>query len=342
MASLASSAILFQVLFIHPALWLGMRLTTGFCLAGTSVVVESWLNARSDNQSRGRVLSLYMLVAYFSMAGGQWLLKSSNPAGFHLFIFASILLSLALIPMLISRTEAPPIETHQGIGIKALFHESSTGTLTIFISAMATGAMFGMGPVYAARANFDLSQTALFMSTFILLGAIAQWPMGWLSDHYDRRLVILVSGLAAGLSSLVLMFYLENLPLWLFFCLWGLLGALTLPMYSIGVAHTNDRLLPSQMIGASSTIILLYGAGSVIGPLLTGYLLEHVGLAGFFLMITIVHLTIAVGVGYFMQQTPPVAEEDSTLFQAVPPRPTTVVMEAVAHEAEESQASESP
>ena len=340
LASLASSAVLIQILLVSPPVWLAMRLISGFCFAGVFVVVESWLNARSDNITRGRILSFYMLIAYLAMAGGQWLLKLADPTGMILFIVSSILLSLALIPVLISRIHAPEIEIHQEVGVFRLISLSPAGALTIVFSSMATGAMFGMGAVYAIKAGMDLAQTALFMSVFILLGSIAQWPIGWLSDRFDRRRVILLSSLLAGIACLLMTGLMIDLPIAVFYTLWGLVGAMTLPMYSLAVAHTNDRLLPEQMIGASSSIVMLFGAGSVLGPIAAGYLLDHFGLEGFFVHLTLTHLLISGSVFYFMLQKPPVAEEQTTSFHSVPPRPTLVTMEALAQEAEESQTHE--
>ena len=122
LASMASAAVLIQILFISPLIWSGMRFLTGLCFAGTFVIVESWLNTRSDNLSRGRILSIYMIIAYLSLAGGQWLLNVADPTHFSLFLMASILLSLSLVPVLVSRVQAPEIEYQQKIGIPQLFY----------------------------------------------------------------------------------------------------------------------------------------------------------------------------------------------------------------------------
>jgi len=340
LASLASTAVLIQVLFINPGTWFAMRLLTGFCFAGTYVIVESWLNAASDNKSRGQMLSFYMLISFAGLAGGQWLLKIAHPSGFSLFVLSSILLSLALVPVLIKRTETPEFETHGRISILKLLTISPAGVFTIFVSAIAHGALFAMGAVFAVKAGLTVSSTVLFMSSFIALGALAQWPLGWLSDQVDRRIVLLGSGLVAALLCIWLL-QLDATQTSFYIAFAGL-GGVSLPMYSIAVAHTNDRLNPEQMTGASSTIVLILGIGSLLGPIMAGYLLNTMGSPGYLIHLGLTHFVIAVGVAFFMTRRDAVAHEDQTHYQAVPPRSTGIAMEAVAMEAEESQETEEP
>ncbi len=340
LASLASTAVLIQVLFINPQTWFAMRLLTGFCFAGTYVIVESWLNAASDNKSRGQMLSFYGLISFGGMAGGQWLLKLAHPSGFSLFVLSSILLSLALVPVLIRRMETPEVETVSRISILKLMSISPAGVFTIFISAIAHGSMFAMGAVFAVKSGLTVTNTALFMSSFIAMGALAQWPLGWLSDQIDRRIVISGAGFVAAILCVVLLQISPQDSL--FYIAFAALGGVSLPMYSIAVAHTNDRLDPDQMTGASSTIILILGFGSILGPTTAGYLLGTLGPSGYLFHLGITHLLIAMGMAYFIARREAVAAEDQTHYQVVPPRSTGVAMEAVALEAEESLETKGP
>ncbi|MCP4001601.1 MAG: MFS transporter, partial [Gammaproteobacteria bacterium] len=296
------------------------------------------LNAKANNKTRGSILSIYMVISFGGMALGQWLLNAADPASETLFILCSILLSLALVPILIVRTEAPNLESHASLSVIKVFKSSPAGILTIFVSAIAHGAMFGMGAVYAVEIGMSVADTVVFMSIFIATGALFQWPIGWLSDQIDRRMVIVfVSIIALGLC-----FVLNTLePVQpLFFVAYGGLGAMTLPIYSIAVAHTNDRLQPEQMAAASSTIVLVMGIGSIFGPITSGYLLNLLGAPGYLIQIGIVHLIIILAVTYFMFRREAVDEEDQIHYHVVPPRSTTVALEAVAQEAEESMGSE--
>jgi len=338
LASLASTAVLIQVLVISPSVWLIMRLVSGFCFAGIYVVVESWLNARSNNNTRGQILSFYMFVSFAGLAGGQLLFKISDPSSFNLFLLTSILLSIALIPVLISRTDAPVIEESESMSVRKLWSIAPAGVASIALNSIAQGAMFGMGAVYAANAGMSVSQTALFMGSFIAFGALFHWPLGWLSDRIDRRIVVVgVSGFAIVLSAIL--FELDNQTT-MFIIVFGFLGAFVLPIYSLGVAHTNDRLRPEQMTHASGTIVLLFGLGSALGPFSVGYTLNSFGNSFFFAYIGGIHILSVLLVLYFIFQKEAVPEEQQVDYQLVPSKLTPIAMEAVAGEAEETMHTE--
>ena len=338
LASLASTAVLIQILIIEPTAWLIMRLLSGFCFAGIYVVVESWLNARSSNQNRGQVLSFYMFVSFAGLAGGQLLFKISDPSNFNLFLLTSILLSIALIPVLISRIHAPVIEESESMSIRKLFSIAPAGVSCIALNSISQGSMFGMGAVYASNAGMNVNQTALFMTSFIALGALFHWPLGWLSDKIDRRLVIVAASILAVILSFFL-FELDNQTIF-FILAFGELGGFVLPIYSLGVAHTNDRLRPEQMTHASGTMVLLFGLGSALGPLSVGYALNIFGNAFFFAYIGLINLASALFVLYFIFQKDAVPEEEQVDYQLVPSKPTPIVMEALAEEAEETMLSD--
>ncbi len=338
LASLASAAVLVQIILITPTSWLFMRLLTGFCFAGTYVIVEGWLNAGATNKTRGQVLSLYMIISFGGLAGGQFLMKVANPEHFELFILSSVLLSFALVPVLIAKTQAPDLIENEAMGVKKLAKISPAGVAGIFISSIAQGAMFGMGAVYAVQAGMNISQVALFMGAFIVLGALSQWPMGWLSDQIDRRIVIVLASFGAVLLCIILF----KLPVDndYFIVAYGFLGAMILPIYSIAVAHTNDRLKPEQMTNASSTIVLLYGIGATIGPITVGYILKIYGNSAYFVYLALVNLVAALTVIYYIFEREAVPEDQQVDYQVVADSPTAVVMDAVAQEAEETMHSE--
>ena len=198
--------------------------------------------------------------------------------------------------------------------------------------------MFSMGAVYAAKVGMTVAETAIFMSSFILFGALVQWPIGWLSDRMDRRYTIMGVAILSTTLCLTLLFAdLSKMGLLITF---GLMGGISLSIYSLSVAYTNDQLQPEQMVGASSSITLLYGLGSIIAPLSVGLLMDYADLQGFFIHLTLVHLLLVSSVFYFIVKHPPVADEYLTQYQAIPPRCTTVAMETIAHKAEQSKVHE--
>ncbi len=334
LASLASAAMLIQILLINPSSWFLMRLLTGFCFAGTYVIVEGWLNERSDNNTRGRILSYYMMVSYGGLAGGQWLLNVADPADFALFLLASILLSFALVPVLITRTHGPDLIENESMSPRKLFRIAPAGVASIMLSSIAQGAMFGMGAVYAANAGMSVSQTALFMGVFIAFGAVSHWPLGWLSDQIDRRLVVVIASFITVALSVALLRLDKQSTL--FIITFGLLGAMVLPIYSLGVAHTNDRLRTDQMSNASSTIVLLYGVGAAIGPISVGYIINIFGNSSYIVYLGVINLVTGILVSFWIYRREAVPEEQQGEYQLVPSRPTTVAMEAIALEAEET------
>ena len=332
LASLASAAILVQILWINVEVWFLMRVVSGVCFAGAFVIVESWLNARSTDRSRGRVLSIYMMVTAAGAAGGQWLMQVADPAGFDLFVVASIMLSLALVPVLISRIRAPEIELHREIGFAALIANSPVGSITLFVAAMAHTALFGMGAVYAKRAGFDVDEVVLFMSGFIVLSALLQWPTGWLSDRMDRRIAIAVSAAVVVLTALLLGVVEFSNPA--IIGAFAVLGAFSLVLYPLAVALINDRLEPDQMVGAGATIALIFGTGAILGPAGMGFMLEWFDLAGFYLHLGVVHLAIMLVALVFIYLQPAVPQAEQFHYPSVPARATPVAMEAIAQEAE--------
>ena len=334
LASLASTAVLVQILLIDPIAWVFIRLLTGFCFAGIYVVVESWLNARSDNDTRGRILSIYMIVNYAALAGGQLLIQVADPRTFTLFLLASILLSVALIPLLITRVTAPAVEESENMSVKELFKASSAGVVSLTLTSIMLGVVFGMGAVYASNSGMSVSQTAFFMSVFIAMGAISQWPVGWISDHFDRRLVIVV----LSVLSVVLISVLYNLNPQsnLFIWIFGLYGATALPIYSLSIAHSNDRLKPEQMTSASSTMVLFSGIGSAAGPITVGYLTHAFGNSMFLVYLCGIHALLGLVVLYYIFQRKAVPSEEQVDYQLMGARVSPIALEAVALEAEES------
>lgn len=287
LASMASTAILMQVVFISEYLWFAMRIVTGFCLAGCYVVIESWLNERADNVTRGSLFSIYMVVSFASMTAGQWLFKVGDPSGHNLFIAASVLMSISLVPLLISNTQVPDVDSSPSLSLRKLYAICPAGISSLIFIGISQGIMLTMGTVYAKLAGLSNAEIASFMSIMIAAGAISQWPIGKLSDLFDRRVVIFVVSGLATLVCIVLLKIGPNHPH--FILIYGLLGALNLPLYSLAVAHTNDRLESGQMVAASGTLVFTFGIGSIIGPLSLGFVLDFAGASSYFTYLAVVH-----------------------------------------------------
>ena len=337
-ASIASTAILIQLLFIEPPVWFVARFLSGFCIVGIMIIVEGWLNSISSNENRGQLFSIHMMVVWGGLAMGQGLFVVDSPAGVNLFLLASILLSISLIPILLTEIKTPEekIELQESLGFKALWKASPSGVATIGISGLASAGFFGVGTIYAIKSGLSIPETALFMTLFLGFGALSQWPLGWISDRIDRRKVILLCcSIVVGICVLLALFDFSKT---IFLTLNGLIGASTLPLYSLGVAHTNDRLKPSQMVSASGTIVFVFSIFAALGPFTMSYFLKLFDSFGFLIYLSLVHLVIAVIVFVMMFINEDVDESDQSNFQVMAQRPSLVAMEVIAEEAIESQA----
>jgi len=321
LASLASTSVLAHILWIDPLGWFLMRLVTGFAYAGLYVVAESWLNDRATNETRGQLLSIYMLVMFVGIALGQLLLNVSNPYGYVLFILVSILVSMALIPILLSASPAPEVREPENMALRELYRVSPLGLFGAVATGLAHGAIFSMGAIYAQSRGFSLTEISIFMGVITLGAIVMQWPIGALSDRFDRRIVLtVVTSLAAGVAMLSIPVS-NHWPAGLY-VLVALFGGLSLPMYSLCIAHTNDHLRPHQMISASSSLVMMGGIGACFGPLGASVLMNLTGPDGFFWALAGAHGSISIFACYRMFRREAVPLEQQGTYVTIPPRAT--------------------
>lgn len=318
LASLVAAASLVHAIFVDPAVWGLMRMVAGFSYAGLYVIGESWLNDRAANETRGKLLSVYMVIQFAGVAVGQLLLNLSDPLGFELFSLVAILLALAVPTMLIGTSRAPSFESPAKMGLAQLFRISPLGVLGCFGVGIAHSAFFAMGAVYAKSTGLSVAQVANFMTAAVVGGVAAQWPIGHLSDRVDRRVIIVVAScIAAGAAAAAAMLP-AGMPLMLL-VLVCLLGAATLPLYSLVVAHTNDFLKPSEMVAASGSLMLVFGIGAIAGPAVVGVAMSTIGPVGFFLYLAAAHGLIALIALFRMTRRAAPRIEERTPYQPVAP-----------------------
>ncbi|MCF8057536.1 MAG: MFS transporter [Desulfocapsa sp.] len=292
LASLASTSILVQAIFVTPWVWSIMRFVTGFAYAGIYIVAESWINEASENGKRGKLLSFYMLVSLGGMAGGQMLLNIAHPSGFELFVLASLLISLAVIPILLSNARAPQFDVMEHIGIVKLYRVSPLGVFGMFVTGMSIGTFFGMGAVYATDMGLSVKDVSFFMGTLILGGFLFQYPLGWLSDRFRPINVIIFSCVGGAVVSFVAM-KITGQGL-LFYTIVATVGGLAMPLYSLCCVHTNDYLTPTQMVAASGTLVLLSAIGAAVGCPVTAFAMETLGPQAFFGSLGVMLSSVAV------------------------------------------------
>ena len=328
-ASLASLSALIAVVYINPFMWTISRFITGISLVSCYVVCESWLNDRANNKNRGQLLSTYMIVIYLGLAVGMLLLNLSSPMNYEPFILVSVLLSLALVPILLTKRSAPKFKKIGTISVKELYKISPLGSVSAFCTGIIHGAFFSLIAVYATKANFSLLETSILLFISTISGVLGQWPIGFFSDTYDRRLVIVLTTFGAAFLSFCSILTandpIENIY-WLkefdfkkilFFIFVGLYSSLCLPLFSLNLAHTNDYVSKEKFVGAGGGLQLIFGFGAISGPILCSFFMQIFELNGFFIFLIIIHLIIGSFGLYRMKVRKTVSNPDST-FTPIP------------------------
>ncbi|MFV9673021.1 MAG: MFS transporter [Acidimicrobiia bacterium] len=280
LAALASAAALSYSLLITPIAWGVLRFVLGLAMSGLYVTVESWLNERASNETRGRLLSVYMLVVTLGLGLGQLLLGIDDPLDATLFIVVGILISLAVVPVALIRIPVPSETIPVKFSIAALTRVAPLGVMAVVLSGFADGAIIALGAVYATGVGMEPGLVGLFMAASIVGGAASQYPLGYLSDRFPRRRVVLVTATGAVVLAAVAA-VVNPTGLWLF-VLAAAFGSLAFPMYSLAVSMINDVMPPHQLVAAAAGIIFAYAIGSIVGPIAVSVLMEIAGPVGYF------------------------------------------------------------
>lgn len=281
-AAVSAAVAVAHALWIEPWFWGGLRLIHGIMMVGLYMTMESWLNTAVDNSRRGSLFAIYVTLSLLAMSLGQFLLLLSPGQGFALFALVSMLFSLGLVPIALTRVTQPtPVET-PALHLRQLIGFSQLGTLGTLVAGLTSGAFWGLGAVFAKALNLSPFDIAAFMGVTIAGGALLQWPIGKFSDRFDRRNVMLTvcaagALLASGISIAT------HLPLPVLLVLSFFYGGVAFTLYGISVAHMNDQIRVEDMLEASSGLLLIYGVGAVVGPMIGGQLMSRFGPASLFI-----------------------------------------------------------
>ncbi|MDB3860940.1 MFS transporter [Paracoccaceae bacterium] len=323
LASFISAVLIAYPLLTNPIFWSIGRVVIGFCYCGVYITAESWLNNSVDNEKRGQALSLYMIVQMVGIVSAQGLLALGNPNGYSLFIIISILVSISFAPILLSISPAPAFERTKLMTLSRLFTSSPLACVGMFLLGGVFSAQFGMSAVFGAQIGLSLSQISLFVASFYIGAMIFQYPIGWVSDKMDRRLLILLISAASATGSASAYFaggYFFALVFAAF-----LVGGLTNPLYSLLIAHANDFIEYEDMASAAAGLLFVNGVGAVSGPIIIGYAMNAFGPEIFFVIIALLMATLAIYAGYRMTQRATVS--DTSSYAAVLPNSTGVAVE---------------
>ena len=317
MAALASAAVLVVAGLVNPVVWALMRIVTGFSFAGMYIVCESWLNDKATNETRGQMLSLYMIISMGGLGIGQLMIGAGGDDSIVLFLLASVLVSIAVVPVLLSATSAPTFEEPERMSMRRLMQVSPLAIVGLGINGIAVSMLFGMGAVYGLSIGLDNAEVGYFMTAPVVGALILQYPVGRLSDRFDRRMVILGVAVMGGVAAATATLFGRGEFAFLLLCMLVYGGSL-FPLYSLCIAHANDFLTPRQMVAAASGLVMVNGAGAVFGSPLAALSIEFFGVGSFFVLITITQVMIGGFALFRMTRRAAVPNEAQGTFVAIP------------------------
>ena len=324
LGSLISSLLILYAVAPHWLAWALMRLLIGFCFSGVYITAESWLNASATNDSRGQAMSAYMIVQMLGIISAQLLMNTADPAGYLLFVIPSVLVSLSFLPILLSTQPAPQFSTMKRMSFGKLFQVSPLGCVGIFLMGGVFSALFGMASVWGSSKGLTVTEISAFVAAIYFGGLVLQYPIGWLSDHSDRRMIVLCLSVVGFIACFAA--YQLDPGIWGLLLAAALVGGVANPIYSVLLAYTNDFLDASDMAAASAGLLFINGVGAMTGPLITGWAMSIMGPDGFWIYIGLLLVVLATYTGW--RRTRRAAPAQDQNFAVIAPSATTVAVEA--------------
>ena len=300
LAAIAAAASLMLVLAPDAYLWLVIRFVTGFCFSGLFTTVESWINSGVDNTDRARVLSLYRIIDIAAVTGSQYLIPAFGPEGFAIFAIMAMMITLSLVPVSLADRSNPTPPEAVSLDLTRVWRISPIACMGCIAIGMTNGAFRLIGPIYANDVGMDVTDVATFMGAGIFGGAVLQYPLGYLSDRYDRRRILIISTLGAVFAGIAItLFAGSSVPLNIAGIF--LFGAFALPLYSLSAAHANDHAKQDDFVHVAAGLMLFFSVGAMVGPPVAAYLMEQFGPGFLFFYTSAVHASLILVTLYRMQ-----------------------------------------
>ncbi|RFC67767.1 MULTISPECIES: MFS transporter [Mesorhizobium] len=317
LAAIGAIVALLTGLFIDETMWVILRAFTGFTMAGCFMIIESWLNERANNENRGTVFGLYMMVTYASIMAGQMAVAAGDVRTESLFMVTGILFCCSLIPTAVSSQATPRPLQEVSLDLKGLYKNSPVSFGACFLIGIANGAWGTLGAVYGARIQLTTAEIALMMSLVVVAGAAMQMPIGRVSDRMDRRYVLASAAFGAALVGLAV-FVFQPHGATAVIAMTACYGALAYTLYSIAVAHANDHARSEDFVKISGGLLLLYGFGTMVGPVIGASLMSALRPEGLFLATVFAHAALAGYTLLRIKRRAPVPVENREAFQTMP------------------------
>lgn len=318
-AAVTAATTLAYAAFFDLTAWLILRIINGFCIAGLTATIESWLNMRSSNETRGRVLSVYMVTFYLAIVAGQSMINLADVAGPDLFMYAAALIGLSLIPVAMTTLGEPNLSESRVLKVWDLYAASKVGVVGAGVAGLMVGSFYAMGVVFALKIGLSASQAAFFMSAVVLGGLIFQIPMGVIADRFDRRIVMSCALIAVGVTwGTLAVFVASGLSVTTLLIMAVFFGGAMSSVYPLCVAQTFDRLEREYYIAASGRLLMVYSIGATIGPLLAAMLMSVYGPSSFFVFESGVTILYAVFVLTQVARRPSVSTDQQEPYMLLP------------------------
>jgi MFS family permease len=302
LASMISAVLILYPTIADPWAWAVGRVVIGFCFSGVYVTAESWLNNSATNATRGKALSLYMIVQMLGIVMAQGLLVLADPAGYVLFVIPCVLVSLSFAPILLTVSPTPAFASTKPMSLLRILKVSPLGCVGMLLTGGVFAAQFGMAAIYGSEAGLSVGQISAFVASFYVAAVVAQYPLGWLSDRMDRRVLIAIVSLITLLGAVTGMMLGDSFG-FLLLAAW-LVGGSSNPLYTLLIAYTNDFLDRDDMAAAAGGMIFINGLGAIAGPLMVGWMMGAMGPGGYFLYIAILMSGLVGYAVYRMTQRP--------------------------------------
>ncbi len=302
-AAAGTLGVLLHMLWINAQAWAAMRILSGLCVAGSFTVIEAWIQAKVTNSNRARILGVYRVVDLVGGIAAQSIIFLLTPAHYVAYNVLAIFACAALLPLVLTRIPPPELADDLRLNLLMSYRISPVAVGGVFVAGVTTAGFRMVGPIYAARMGFDSAQIGIFLSSFLLGGAIAQYPVGWLADRNDRRWVLI--GLSVGaIGACFLATMLSTSGSLVIFANTIGFGLMTFPIYSVAAAHANDHVERHKAVELNASLLFFFALGAILSPLLISSVLDAQGVNALFTIIGAAHLGLVVFGLYRMTRTP--------------------------------------
>ena len=302
-----------HMLIINPYAWALMRIASGLCIAGCYTVLESWLQAKVTNETRGRTMGTYRVVDNLAFLIAQLLISFLEPADYVAYNFLALVCCASLLPLTLTKIKPPETPKALKLRPKLALFRSPLAVAGVLVAAVSAAAFRMVGPIYGAQVGLEVEQIAYFLSAYVFGGALAQYPIGWFADKYDRRWILIWLSVAAIMSSIISTSIAYNNTLGIFLIAFGF-GFTTFPIYSVAAAHAHDFASSDERVELSASLLFYYAIGAIAAPLFASFLMDSFGPNAMFLLIAFAHLLLVIFGVARMRVRPTVSERTPYIY----------------------------